>query len=66
MTSFTSPEMELRTFALSDILTASAEAPSESTAAATEVPETSVPTTTVPEVTDAGLDNEISAKQWEF
>ncbi len=55
--------MELRTFALSDILTASAEVPSESTAAPTDVPGTSVPVTTV---ADAGLDNEISAKQWEF
>ncbi len=63
MKKFTSPEMELRFFALSDILTASAEAPSESTAAPTDVPGTSVPVTTV---ADAGLDNEISAKQWEF
>ncbi len=63
MKKFNSPEIEIRVIVLSDILTASAEAPAESTAAATEVPETSVPVTTV---ADAGLDNEISAKQWEF
>ena len=54
MKKFVSPEIEIHFLDLTDVLTDSAEAPTSSSTAA--------PTT----VADAGLDNEVSATQWEF
>ena len=56
MKKFVSPEIEIHVLDLTDVLTDSAEGPVPSSTAA--------PVTTV---ADAGLDNEVSAKDlWEF
>lgn len=58
MKKFTTPELELIRLEVVDIITASGDvAPSSSVA----------PTTTAkPTVSDAGLDNEVSANKWVF
>ncbi|MBQ9545343.1 MAG: hypothetical protein IJV00_09475 [Clostridia bacterium] len=67
MKKFVMPEIEITRLDLNEVLTASNEAETSAVAPTETVPVTTVPeTSAVPEVTDAGLDNEISAKQWEF
>ena len=60
MKRFVSPEIEIVALDVTDIITASgAEA---TTPASSAAPTTAAPTT----VADPGLDNEVSAKIWEF
>ena len=57
MKKFTTPELELICLDVVDIITASGDVAPSSTAA---------PTTAKPTVSDAGLDNEVSANKWVF
>ena len=57
MKKFLSPELELIRLDVADVITASGDAAPSSTAA---------PTTAKPTVSDAGLDNEVSANKWVF
>ena len=57
MKKFTTPELELIRLEVADIITASGDVAPSSTAA---------PTTAKPTVSDAGLDNEVSANKWVF
>lgn len=57
MKKFTTPELELIRLEVVDIITASGDVAPSSTAA---------PTTAKPTVSDAGLDNEVSANKWVF
>lgn len=59
MKKFTSPEWEMIRLDVIDVITASGEAAPSSTAAAPN-------TTAKPTVSDAGLDNEVSANKWVF
>ncbi|MBE6590729.1 MAG: hypothetical protein E7646_01650 [Ruminococcaceae bacterium] len=59
MKKYTSPEAKLLSLEIEDVITASAVAPSSSVNAS--VPPTS---TVAPTVSDAGLDNTVSADTW--
>ena len=62
MKKFVSPELELIRLDVVDVITASGDAP------ITTAPTTTAPATTAPAptVSDAGLDNEVSADKWVF
>ena len=64
MKQFISPELELIRMDVVDVITASGDVPSTSS----KIPSTSAPATTAPAptVSDAGLDNEVSADKWVF
>ena len=64
MKNFVSPELELIRLDVVDVITASGEVPSTSS----KVPTSSAPATSAPAptVSDAGLDNEVSADKWVF
>lgn len=75
MKKFVSPELELIRLDVVDVITASGDVAPSSTKvpAASSVPASSVPTASVPAtsapaptVSDAGLDNEVSADKWVF
>ena len=64
MKQFISPELEMIRLDVVDVITASGDVPAPTTVApTTTVPSTTAPT---PTVSDAGLDNEVSADKWVF
>jgi len=65
MKKYSRPDIEIIALDVTDIITASqaeTTAPAATSAEATAAPTTAAPTT----IADPGLDNEVSAKIWEF
>ncbi|MBE6591250.1 MAG: hypothetical protein E7646_04350 [Ruminococcaceae bacterium] len=60
MKKYTSPELEMLSLEIEDVITASAAAPSSSSSAIVPPASSSV----APTVSDAGLDNTVSADTW--
>ena len=65
MKKYTSPELEMLSLEIEDVITASAVAPSSSSSSSVIVPPASSSTVAPkPSVSEAGLDNTVSADTW--
>ena len=64
MKKYTSPELEMLSLEIEDVITASAVAPSSTSSTVIVPPASSSTVAPKPSVSDAGLDNTVSADLW--